>query len=180
MWLRDTVAANFQQLSVWTYGYESNLADNRTVGEFSEYASTFGLSFRYLHEALKTHAKLPIIFIAHSLGGLLLKEMIIELSRMDNEIVQSVAAILFFGVPTQGMNTSALETIVGDNPSRYNLTLLDNNLGHRRRHEDHSKFCSVFPSQQSKVFQFYETKATPSVLKDPVTGIWTICQSQDL
>jgi hypothetical protein len=56
----------------------------------------------------------PIVFLAHSLGGLVVKQALLYLSKqsqMHEEIrktFQSVYTILFFGVPCKGLDSERL------------------------------------------------------------------------
>jgi alpha-beta hydrolase superfamily lysophospholipase len=78
MWLRDSVPVDFPQLRVWLYGYDSSLTDTDSVEDFYEYAQTLRRLLRGLRRKTKlgvNQGAIPIIFIAHSLGGLLLKEV---------------------------------------------------------------------------------------------------------
>jgi hypothetical protein len=75
----------------------------------------------------------------------------------------SIYGALFFGVPSQGMDTAALAAMVGDGPQRYELSLLDQDVGHRLRSRQHDEFCEAFDFKDSKIIQFFETKKTATV-----------------
>jgi hypothetical protein len=76
---------------------------------------------------------------------------------------------LFFGVPSQGMDTAALAAMVGDRPQRYDLSQLDQEVGHRLRSRQHDEFCEAFDFKDSKVVQFFETKKTATVKEVSLT-----------
>jgi len=71
--------------------------------------------------------------------------------------------MLFFGVPTQGMNTSALAAMVENQPQLYTLELLEQTVGFRLRERQHQEFCQAFDFKDSKIIQFYELKKSPTV-----------------
>lgn len=77
----------------------------------------------------------------------------------------SVYGALFFGVPSLGMDTEALAAMVGDKPHRYDLSLLDQKVGHRLRLRQHEEFCNAFDFVDSKIIQFFETKMTSTVVE---------------
>lgn len=81
----------------------------------------------------------------------------------DFSISESTIGILFFGVPTQGMDTRALRAMIGDKPQRYDLSRLDQEVGHCLRDQQHKAFCKAFDNKDSRIFQFFETKKTPTV-----------------
>jgi predicted alpha/beta hydrolase family esterase len=53
-------------------------------------------------------ASKPLLFLAHSLGGMVLKE---ALDR-ERQMLRRVGGAILFGVPSRGMETQALLTIV--------------------------------------------------------------------
>ena len=75
----------------------------------------------------------------------------------------STYGALFFGVPSQGMDVEALAAMVGDKPPRYDLSLLNQEVGHRLRSRQHDEFCRAFNFKDSKIIQFFETRKTATV-----------------
>lgn len=76
MWLRDSLAKHLPQARVLIYGFDSRLAGSRSFQDIEALASRFRNHVR----AVRRHAKAgvtprPLIFIAHSLGGLIVKEV---------------------------------------------------------------------------------------------------------
>jgi hypothetical protein len=88
----------------------------------------------------------------------------------DKANFDSIYGALFFGVPSQGMDTAALAAMVGDRPQRYDLSLLDQEVGHRLRSRQHDEFCEAFDFKDSKVIQFFETKKTATVKEVSLTS----------
>ncbi len=83
----------------------------------------------------------------------------------DNNNLRSVYGALFFGVPSQGMDTDTLAAMIGDKPQRYDLSLLNQEVGFRLRNQQHEDFCKALDFKDSKIFQFFETKKTPTVVE---------------
>lgn len=83
----------------------------------------------------------------------------------DHRNLNSICGALFFGVPSQGMDTEALAAMVGDKPQRYDLSLLNHQVGHRLRNKQHDEFCKAFDFQDSKLVQFFETRMTSTVVE---------------
>jgi len=87
-----------------------------------------------------------------------------ESSNSDDELnLNSIYGALFFGVPSQGMDTEALAAMVGDRPQRYDLSLLNQEVGHRLRSRQHEEFCKAFGFEDAKIIQFFETRKTSTV-----------------
>ena len=70
----------------------------------------------------------PIIFVAHSLGGILVKDTIIQSAQYENHLKclsQSCSAIFFFGTPHRGSSAARygeiLSNIVGALPGGFSL-----------------------------------------------------------
>ena len=83
----------------------------------------------------------------------------------DSQNLLSTYGALFFGVPGQGMSTTAIANMIGDLPARFTLSLLDKGIGHRFRDEQHENFCEAFHFQDSKIIQFFELRSSPTVRK---------------
>ena len=84
-------------------------------------------------------------------------------NEVEQHTFKATHGILFFGVPSQGMNIEALAaTMIKDQPQRYDLVMLDRDLGFRLRAEKHMEFCKAFDYRDSKIISFYETEKTPT------------------
>ena len=53
-----------------------------------------------------------LFFITHSLGGLIVKEVLYNTSTHDSDILNLIYRALFFGVPNQGIDIKSLIPIV--------------------------------------------------------------------
>ncbi|KFY21533.1 hypothetical protein V493_07326 [Pseudogymnoascus sp. VKM F-4281 (FW-2241)] len=112
-WLED-LARDFPGARVFTYGYASEVCFTQGTGNIDTFS-------RSLLEALKRERKSkndrtrPIIFICHSMGGIVVKKALvtakIEDSLFDN-IRESVAAIAFLSTPHRGSSSTDLPLIL--------------------------------------------------------------------
>ncbi|KAH7305415.1 hypothetical protein B0I35DRAFT_362001, partial [Stachybotrys elegans] len=108
MGLRDTLpqdltndATGQPMARVMTFGYESGVAGSNLEG----------LATRLHHSLLPlvaTPIARPVIFVAHGFGGLVLKQALVSLSKLENEkdhkLLQAGHGFLFFGIPHAGMD----------------------------------------------------------------------------
>ncbi|KAJ3876592.1 Alpha/Beta hydrolase protein [Lentinula edodes] len=105
MWLRDCLPEQIPAARVITYGYNANVYSDVSMGRMRTFAETFLERLRYIRE--RNPAR-PLIIIAHSMGGLIIKQaLIIAHNRADkryNSIINSVSGIVFLGTPHQGGN----------------------------------------------------------------------------
>lgn len=76
LWLRDFVPEQFSDLRfrAWSYGYDSTTALSKTVAETDDAAIAL---VDAIHGERRQDAsrRKPIIFIAHSLGGIIVKRV---------------------------------------------------------------------------------------------------------
>lgn len=108
MWLRDFLVDDVPDARILSYGYDSFAASSRYLVRqilFSE-AENLLLELCHLREKSNTKGR-PIIFLAHSLGGILLKSALIRsksaIKKLD--IYTSTTSIVFFGTPHRGSGT---------------------------------------------------------------------------
>ena len=85
-----------------------------------------------------------------------------SIHAIDKANFRSTYAILFFGVPNQGMNISSLIPMAGE----YNLPLvMDLRKESELLRELHREFILHFDYRTCKVISYYETKVSPSAVK---------------
>ena len=178
VWLRDSLPRHCPELRVWTYGYPSPLDDANSGADPYEFAERFKIRLRILRQQTKIADEVkPLIFIAHSLGGWIFKDTIIQMRKSQNEVDQetilSIYGALFFGVPTQGMDVEAIASMVQDLPARYISTVLDQQHGFRLRQRQHEDFCQAFDYKDSRIVQFFELEKSPTVIQDLKTKKWS-------
>lgn len=75
MWLRDDLPLAIPGARVLTYGYDTRLADSNSFQNLEDVALTFRASLRTIFGNRPPDR--PLVFIAHSLGGLVLKQALI-------------------------------------------------------------------------------------------------------
>lgn len=166
MWLSDALQYDIAQVRtsnssirprILIYGYNSRIDDS------SSFQSIKDLSIelrRLLREIRRDDPARPIVFIGHSLGGLLIKELLIQQSQSTNKDIdvssfESCIGILFFGVPNRGMDISALLAIIGSQPNADFLASLS--IGSSFLEDQATLFPETFCSRDAVVYSFYET-----------------------
>jgi hypothetical protein len=91
------------------------------------------------------------------------------MKRSDHEIDRSNLmcsyGALLFGVPSLGMDVTALASMVGHLPARTTLHELDHHIGNRLRHKQHREFCEAFNFKDSVLARFFELDGTPTVIR---------------
>lgn len=117
-WLRDLLPNDIPQSRIMSYGYNVNVFDRggHGVNQQSVYDHARALiSDLVLKRQLTETERRPILFVVHSLGGIVLKAALIhsDLCRpgsleSHHAIATSTHGIIFMGVPHQGGNGVAL------------------------------------------------------------------------
>ncbi len=81
IWLRDALPYELPGARVLTYGYDTRLSGSHSFQNLEDVASKFRVSLRI---ALGNRPPdRPLVFIAHSLGGLVLKQALIQMESGD-------------------------------------------------------------------------------------------------
>ncbi|MCJ1399212.1 hypothetical protein MMC11_002414 [Xylographa trunciseda] len=107
LWLRDFLP---QQISarVMSYGYNSAAAFTTSVAGIEDFALMLLNEIRFKRSTIQEKAR-PIIFVCHSLGGIVVKKALIlaheDVSTHSN-ILQSVRGLCFMGVPHRGSDAA--------------------------------------------------------------------------
>lgn len=102
LWLRDLLPKDLPGARIFTYGYDSKVMFSKSKATTEDYAQSLLLAL----QAERKHGqeRRPIIFIAHSLGGLVCKQALVRANHNEdfNDILISTNGILFFGTPHRG------------------------------------------------------------------------------
>ncbi|KAL8377948.1 hypothetical protein RB595_008573 [Gaeumannomyces hyphopodioides] len=171
IWIRDWLPQDFPNLDILTYGYGTQFNDPNATGDIQEWADSFRSDLRAYRSMNKGNASFkPLIFIVHSLGGLVFKEAIVSMANSanfpgDQKIVKCIHDVFFFAVPSQGMHTEDMEIMAGRLPARITVALLNQNFLHRMRQTLNAQFDQAFPYKDSIIYQFYEALPTRGIIK---------------
>ncbi|KAI3540539.1 hypothetical protein CSPX01_08201 [Colletotrichum filicis] len=186
MWLRDSLPFHLREAKdktqiarVITWGYNSTLADSKSIQKIEDLAKKLRNSLL----PLAGPPTRPIILIAHSMGGLIAKQALIDMFKSDNEqdsqIIRAVYGIAFFGVPHLGMKIESLIPIVKNGPNLPLLQSLDR-LGSQIISVGEKEFPAALGGEgDSEIVYFYETHVSPTAQKDEV-GNWEMTGRPEL
>ena len=77
MWLRDSLPQDLENAQVYLYGYDSHLSNSQSFQGIVALATTLRQRLQRLRisEQKERPVPRPLMFIAHSLGGILVKEV---------------------------------------------------------------------------------------------------------
>ncbi|KAJ2979478.1 hypothetical protein NQ176_g3228 [Zarea fungicola] len=179
MWLRDALPYDLVLdstgdpiASITIFGFESTVVNSVSTQSLSDLAVSLRDSLLPLVRSSPVN---PLIFIAHSLGGLVVKELLSMLEgsvrEEDKQLAHAVYGVVFFGVPHDGMDITPLLPMVGSGP---NKTLVKSMCQENSRvlRTLRRKFHLALGGQKHKeVICFYETELSPTPVMTK-NGTW--------
>ena len=109
LWLRDLLPAEIPSARIMTFGYESTIAFSKSVAHIEDKA--LDLLNRLSAQRDENTDGRPIVFICHSLGGILVKKALILAHERSSDpaftdILMNTKAIAFLGVPHKGSDSA--------------------------------------------------------------------------
>jgi len=121
LWLRDFLPSRAPTARVLLFGYNSNVAFETSTAGVLEQAENL---LNRLKSKRATAPDRPLIFICHSLGGIVVKQALVHAKLDDSyrQIRTATYGIAFFGTPHQGGN----HTYLGDIASSIARAVLRN------------------------------------------------------
>ncbi|GAB1311948.1 hypothetical protein MFIFM68171_02158 [Madurella fahalii] len=158
MWLVDDDDCVSPNVRTLLYGYDSSLFSSMSFQDLCDIENALasavtGLRPQPAHAA--SSRPRPIVFLAHSLGGLVVKQAICHLSRTDPANTQCVHGLVFFGVPHDGLLVEPWLRIMGNEP---NWRLIDNlRPGSRVLQRLSENFIEAFTYPSTRVISIFET-----------------------
>ncbi|KAF2279455.1 uncharacterized protein EI97DRAFT_492076 [Westerdykella ornata] len=112
LWLRDLLPDALPGSRVFTYGYPSELFCSNSLATLRDYSLNLLISLTSVSKGKQR----PIIFICHSLGGIVCKQALVlahEDDRLHGDILSATSAVIFFGTPHRGSKKADIAKIVG-------------------------------------------------------------------
>ncbi|KAI0517818.1 TPR-like protein [Xylaria bambusicola] len=165
-WPRDCLLEDIPEAEVWTYGYNADVIGGLFQANNQNSISQHG---RDLAVKLDRHIEaksspLPIIFVAHSVGGVVLKDAL----RRSMLIQSCTKLAIFLGTPHRG-SSSAGWGVIASNLAK--LAFQDSNKRIVQSLEPnsevldniHDEFLKLLHSATIKVHSFQEAKAMSGV-----------------
>lgn len=162
MWIRDALPKVFPCARAILYGYDTELRNTMSFQGVRDIAMTLVNHLRAMFHASVT--KRPLVFIAHSLGGIVLKQALVFLTMsrqpLESKLLEAVSGAIFFGVPNHGMIISHLVALAAGRPNNFLIEQLKEEAPYLQRLE------AIFDSlsqegeklNQKVFFWGYETK----------------------
>ena len=164
MWIRDTLPKDLPGVRAVIYGYDTKLDSSQSFQIIPDLAQALITQLRTYGWSLPL-AK-PVVFLAHSLGGLVLREAMVQLDNSSNEEYKSLLDLsrgaVFFGVPNLGMEQSHFRMVAHNNPNAALVEDIARNSNYLHKLND--LFSKSSFQNRLKFFWAYETLKSPTIL----------------
>ncbi|KAH0608276.1 uncharacterized protein H6S33_002328 [Morchella sextelata] len=172
MWLQDflPIEPDIRRVRIMTYGYNTKLIENTVDDGMVDYRRHFIQQLTNSRDSPEKKSR-PIIFIGHSLGGILIAQALVHSKNIQHSrhILDATHAVIFFGTPHKGLKVSQLEDMIQDiekNSDSTRLHLLSQLKESSQSHwleEQRDHLADVWAN--IGIVSFYETETTPTVAK---------------
>ncbi|KND92361.1 Vegetative incompatibility protein HET-E-1 [Tolypocladium ophioglossoides CBS 100239] len=179
VWIRDFLPKDLPNIRVLLYGYDTTLPGSLSKQSIEDLGDALLEQIIAFRQNDDTSLR-PVIFIGHSLGGLLIKEALVRAHQKANSansnLSKAVFGLLFFGVPNLGLRNDRLRTLVQGQPNKalIDALLVDDDSEPstfmKRIADQFSETCKG----QYRVVAFFERKLSPTIQVDQ-DGMW--CKS---
>ncbi|KAI1140104.1 hypothetical protein F5Y05DRAFT_306974 [Hypoxylon sp. FL0543] len=178
MWIRDTLPKSLPHIRPILYGYDTTLFGSQSFQNIFDLA--LGLISQLKANGWASSTCKPLAFLAHSLGGIVLKQAIVSLANRverDDPILHAMKGAVLFGVPNLGMEQSNLEAVVEGQP---NMQLVsDLSLDSAYLQQLDQQFSGISYLQSALLYWCYETKKSPTVTRDS-NGKWSRTGAEEI
>ena len=121
LWLRDFLPANLPFARITTFGYDSTIAFSNSVAKIDDIALYLlnRLSGMRKRSATDDCTPKPIVFICHSLGGIVLKKALIlandrSSDKRYRDVLDNTKAVAFLGLPHKGSKSAWWASFAAD------------------------------------------------------------------
>ncbi|EHK16100.1 uncharacterized protein TRIVIDRAFT_10289, partial [Trichoderma virens Gv29-8] len=163
MWIRDTLPQLVPGVRFILYGYDTKLMGSKSFQNVKDLA--VGLINQLKAGGWTAVNSKELIFLAHSLGGVVLKQCLYMLADSDaafQSILDKTKGGIFFGVPSEGMNIQDIEDMLKDQPNRDGLVAeISSNSSFLSSLEE--RISGITGFRKMRFFWAYETQMTSTL-----------------
>ncbi|KAK0716184.1 hypothetical protein B0H67DRAFT_666819 [Lasiosphaeris hirsuta] len=165
LWPKLWLPNDLPTARILTFGYNAHFSSRKAQASYTigDFASDLLFRMRYGEKTPERLGQVPIVIVAHSMGGLVFKKAFIQghLNDEFRDIISMIKAVVFLATPHQGtdlagtLNRFLSGSVFGHAPKDYVTELA-------RRSPTIDELNEAFRNHAPKlqIFSFYETLAT--------------------
>ena len=172
LWLRDYLPKEIPSARIMTFGYDSTVAFSNSVARIEDKA--LDLLNRLGVQRDENIGRRPVIFICHSLGGILVKKALILAHERSSDpvfkdILINTRAMAFLGVPHKGSDSAWWANFVANALKGASVGLTTNNALVADLRKDSSALSTISKQfiergRDLSIYTFYERLRLKGVL----------------
>ncbi|CAM1507577.1 Fc.00g072180.m01.CDS01 [Cosmosporella sp. VM-42] len=165
MWIRDSLPKLVPGVRFIIYGYDTALADSESFQNVPDLAVS--LINEMKAGGWTSSAAKSLVFFAHSLGGVVLKQTFVMLassSDVGKSMLERIRGVIFFGVPSQGMQLADIFNMLGSQPNKDALVKYISTES-QYLHQLERQVFGISYVRRMKLFWSYETQTTPTLVQ---------------
>jgi hypothetical protein len=184
MWLESILADKIPYARIMTFGYNSTIAFSSSVAKLEDKSIEFINRLTMKRSSIENGSTRPIVFICHSLGGILVKKALILAHERSSDIhyrniLDNTKAIAFLGVPHRGADTAwwfnfAANSLKGATLNMSTHTALVKELQKTSPTLANISKQFIDRGKSLKIYTFYETRKLSGIV---VCYVRTSCSS---
>lgn len=153
------------------YGYDSQLIGSNSFQSISDIARSLVLDLK--SGGWNLPSSRPIVFQAHSLGGIVLKEAIVQMADSGDKsvagILDNLLGAIMFGVPSLGMQQSHLMAMAEGQANELLVQDLSRDNGGNYVRQLNKAFNGLSIVHTVKILWAYETEESPTIVVSHLT-----------
>ncbi|KAK0636296.1 hypothetical protein B0T17DRAFT_503763 [Bombardia bombarda] len=161
MWIRDALPKRLPNTRFFLYGYDTALkGNNRSKQTILDLANS--LMQTLLSNEWSSPSAKPLVFLAHSLGGVVLKQTILFLADAEEKqtMLSKIKGGILFGVPSKGIDLELPNKLIVGHPSEALLGQLSDKSEFMPTLE--SSFTGISDNNHMKFVWAYESQPIQS------------------
>ncbi|KAL4804204.1 hypothetical protein BDV18DRAFT_36370 [Aspergillus unguis] len=175
MWLRDFLSKDLPQCRTMIYGYNSKLSSHG-VDTILDYGRELMEEMKKIRNTKELQQR-PLIFIAHSFGGIILAHCLVRaIQTMEGDhpaitsLHRATYGMILFAIPHKGLVMDDIQQMLaGENHPREQLLQQISSRSDVLIHQL-ADFKNLI--RDRKVVSFYETEQTRRLVLDSESGRW--------
>ncbi|KAI0440580.1 hypothetical protein F4803DRAFT_577497 [Xylaria telfairii] len=168
MWLVDDVDCIPPNVRLLLYGYDTSLLASKSFQGVADIRERLSNSVRSIRARPSIEPR-PLVFIAHSLGGLVVKETVCHMAKADPASAMCIYGLVFFGVPHRGLLVEPWLRMVHNQPNKKLIESLRPASPYLESLD--KNFREAFIWESSHVISIYETMESKTV-REEASGNW--------
>ena len=172
LWLRDYLPEEIPSARIMTFGYDSTVAFSNSVARIEDKA--LDLLNRLGAQRDESTDRRPVVFICHSLGGIVVKKALILAHERSSDpvfkdILINTKAIAFLGVPHKGSDSAWWANFAANALKGASIGLTTNNALVADLRKDSSALSTISKQfiergRNLSIYTFYERLRLKGVL----------------